>query len=283
MLGFAFVCLACSGESAAETEPEPSRETAPATEREPETEPEPERETEPEPQPEELPTIDAHRLRGPSRSLCGIVRRVMRGDTIDCSTVTLRSGDDNEYPALRVLESLEPEGSFSAVHFVEIAHEAGDFDMGSECALLVQTEAGWFGRQLATCESGGRAQDEASVTLRWGPLGQDGAKRLVVELSYQFGHHAGSYTTVRDDLVCGAREDGHVNCVWFFRGASNERGAMADGDELDPDWSIELSWEDDDLLIVGEVEGVRPDEVRRPNSREVVQLPPAPGRYHIRY
>lgn len=215
--------------------------------------------------------LDAQRMQGPARSLCGAVNRML-GNPVDCTRVGLRERDDN---LLRARHDLDPEGPWLAVHFVEYLYDEEGMD--SACGLLVRTEAGWWAHGLdgMLCANSGSTRIHVGAELRFEAIGPDGAKRLIVGISNGFSHSTEGEETHDELLICGETE-GRVACHWMRVGASFVEGdpdlVLFDDAPRPTDWNAEITFLSGDRIRVGEhsaPDGLRP--------------PPAPGVYEIRY
>lgn len=266
--------LACDGR-AANPEPTPSTDPVPSmvpsmaapTVEEAPAEPEPARQ----PAPERAERLDARRLQGPARSLCGVVRRMLSGP-VDCDRIGLREREDN---LIRVRESLEPEGPWLAVHFVDVLLDEEGFD--SYCALLVRTRAGWFvhGLDGMLCANSGSVRVDVGAVMRWEPIGPDGSKRLVVAITEGMSHMVDGQETHEELLICGETE-GRVACHWMRVGASFVEGdpdLVPEDLPLPDDWRAEVTFLPSDRIRVGE-HGAPTDSPR---------APPAAGIYGIHF
>ena len=210
-------------------------------------------------------------MQGPARSLCGAVRRLTSPD-IDCAQVGLRERDDN---LLRVRSSLEPEGPWLAMHFAEILLDEEGMD--SNCAVLVRTAAGWFGHTLdgMLCANSGSVRVHVGAELSLLPIGPDGAKRLLIDISDDSSHSVDGEESHREQLICGEHE-GLVACHWMRTAESFVAGdpELVIHDRLPPDdWAAEITFLPVDRMRVGEH-----------TPREHAQhKPPSPGLYDLRF
>ncbi|MEM9070631.1 MAG: hypothetical protein AAGE52_19145 [Myxococcota bacterium] len=231
--------------------PEPAPSTAPAAALDPPLEP-----------------LDAHRMRGPARSLCGVVRRLMDDTEVDCDLVWLRQRDEEGY--IDVRETLAPAPPILAVHFVAIRFDPAEDD--AMCGLLVRTEAGWFGHDVGEllCENSGSVRVGVTASLRWEAIGPAGEKRLVAEVREETSHFTDGTSDRRSVIICGER-DQRMSCYSLQQ---QETFGVAPSGEGTPGraWSVELHWQPGDRLLVGAHDA--PEHPRRP---------PDPGLYEIRF
>ncbi len=263
------VLVACGGgedrEPLAPTEERPATPPEPIVPDEP-TEPEP---VEPAPEPVDG-RIDAHRMRGPARSLCGAVRRVTESSNIDCERIGLRVREDS---LLQERWSLDPTGPWLAAHFVELRYDPEDID--SFCLLLTRTSAGWFADDLGglLCNNSGSVRVDVGATGRWETMGPDGAPRLVVEVSESMSHFVDGDSDVESILICGENE-GRVACHRMTVGATHTHGPGSEIEgEPTPSWTAGITFLPRDRIRVAEHSA--PDTLPT--------RPPSAGLYQLRF